>query len=168
MGDPDGLEHFVFGQLAGESLDHQHRFLVAGNDQIEIAFFEFVLRGKGNELAVDPTEPDRADRSQKGERREAERDRSADHGQHVAVVLPIAGQHERLDLNFVAEPLGKEGTDRAIHQPRGQRFLGRRTPFAFEKSAGEFAGRGCPLAIIAGQREEVGHARAGRAGGDGR
>ena len=90
-----------------------------------------------------------------GKRRNAQRGRGAVHRQHVGVVLPIAGQHEALDLHFVVEPLGKQRPDRPVHQPRGERFLHRRPAFALEEAAGKLAGRGRPLAIVARQRKEV-------------
>ncbi len=77
------------------------------------------------------------------------------HRQHVAVVLPVAGHHERLNLHFVVEPFGKQRANGAIDQPRGERFLRRGPAFALEEAAGKLAGRRVPLAIVAGQREEV-------------
>ena len=156
MGFAKRLEHAVFGHLAGEAFDHQHRVLAAGDDQIEIALFQLVLRRERHELAVDvaQAEPSRCG-PWNGKRREAQRGRGAVHRQHVAVVLPIAGQHEALDLHFVVKPRGKQRPDRPIHQPRRERFLRRRPAFALEEAAGKLAGRGRPLAIIASQREEV-------------
>ena len=45
----------------------------------------------------------------KRQRRDAQRGRGAVHRQHVAVVLPVAGHDERLDLHFVVEPSGNSG-----------------------------------------------------------
>ena len=71
--------------------------------------------------------------------------------------------HEALNLHFVVEPLGKQRPDRPVDQAAGERFLHRRPAFALEEAAGELAGRGGPLAIVAGQREEVGDAGSRRA-----
>ena len=72
MGFDDGRDHPVFGHFAGKAFDHQDRILAARDDQIEIAFFQFVLRGEGDELAADLPEPNRADRPLERQRRQAE------------------------------------------------------------------------------------------------
>ena len=60
-----------------------------------------------------------------------------------------------MHLDFVVEPLGKGGADGAVHQPGGEGLLGGGPAFALEEAAGKLARRRHPLAIIAGQREEV-------------
>ena len=97
--------------------------LRAGDDQVQIALLQFVVRGEGNELAVDAAQPDRGDRALERQRREAQGGRGAVHRQHVAVVLPVAGQHEGLDLDLVVEPLGEQRPDRPVDQPGGERLL---------------------------------------------
>ena len=41
MTEHHGAQHHVFGQFVCLRLDHQHRLLRAGDDQIELARFEF-------------------------------------------------------------------------------------------------------------------------------
>ena len=84
------------------------------------------------------------------------------HRQHVAVGLAIAGHHEVLNLHFVVEAFGKQRPDRAIDQPRGQRFLGRRPAFTLEKAAGKLAGRGD---AARGNRRSAGRNRSRAAAG---
>ena len=162
----DGLGHEALGQFAGEPLDHEDGVLAAGDDQVQIALFQVVVRGKDDELAVDVGQSHRAQRSLEGQRRDRQRGRGPVHGQDVAVVLLVGGQHEALDLDFVEEPLGPLRPDGPVHEPGGENLLGGRAAFALEESAGEFARRGHALAIIARQREEIAaHSR--RAGGRG-
>ncbi len=163
VGRHDGFGHAVLGHLAGETLDHQDRVLVARDDQVEIALLESVVRGEGYELALDQAQPYRADGALEGQGRNLQRGRGPVHPQDVAVVLPVAGHHERLYLHFIAEPLGKQRPDGTVHQPRGERFLGRRPAFALQKAAGELARRSHALAVVAGEGEEI--ARPRRAGG---
>ena len=139
MGLDDASAIFVFGHLAGKALDHQHRFLAAGDDQVEIALFKLVLGGEGDDLAVHVPSRTEPMRPLERQRRNAQRGRGPVHRQHVGVVLPIAGHHEGLHLHLVVEPLGKQRADGPVDQPRGERFLGRRASFAFEEPAGEFA-----------------------------
>ena len=120
--------------------------------------------GNGDELAVDA--------AQRGPSRSApgtacgetsRRGAGADHRQHVGVVLPVAGQDEALNLHFVVIPGGEQRADGPVDQPRGEHFLDGGPAFALDEAAGELAGRGGPLAIVAGQREEVdARAAAGR------
>ncbi len=77
------------------------------------------------------------------------------HRQHVRVVLPIARHHHALTLHLVAKPVREQRPDGAIHETRGQRFLHRRTPLAFQEAPGELARRRRPLAVVTGQRKEV-------------
>ena len=156
--------HAVFGHFAGEALDHQDRVLAAGDDQVEIALFQLVLRGEGDELAVDVAQADRAERALERQRRDAQarpRRRS-----WPARRRRSAGRWPARRLWTCTSSwnhVGKQRADGAVHQPGGERFLGRRAAFALEEAAGELAGRGRPLAIVAGQREEVGcRAAAGR------
>ena len=145
----------VFGHLAGEAFDHQHRVARAGDDQVELAGLQLVLRRERDELAVDQAQPHRAERALERQRRNAQRRGGAVHRQHVAVGLPIAGQHEALDLHFVVEAFGNSGRIGRSMSRDGERFLGRRPAFALEEAAGELAGRGVPLAVVAGEREEI-------------
>ena len=133
-----------------------------GNDQVEIAFLQRVVGGKRHELAANRAQADRADRPLERQRREAQRGRGPVHRQHVAVVLPVAGHHERLNLHLVAEAVGKQRPDGPVHQPRREGFLDRGPAFAFEETPGKLARRGDPLAIVASQGEEI--ARPRRAG----
>ena len=54
----DRLEHLILGHFSSEPFDHEHRFFVTRNDQIEIAFFEIIERGKRHPLPVDSSESD--------------------------------------------------------------------------------------------------------------
>ena len=40
VGEQDRLQHVLFGELAGEALDHGDRVAGAGDDQVEVALLE--------------------------------------------------------------------------------------------------------------------------------
>ena len=122
--------------------------------------------GNGTNWPSMPPDAHRGDRAEERHGRNQQGRGGAVHRQHVGVILPIARQHHALALDFVHVPIGKQRTDRAIDQPRGQRFLGAGTPFPLEKPAGKLARRRKPLAIIAHQRKEI-DSRPRRPGGDG-
>ena len=161
----DRRHHVVFGHLAGEALDHQHVFVIARDDQVEIAFLELVLRGKRHELTVDLSQSHRGKRSLKWQAAKLYRRGGPGHGQDVGVVLPVAGDDEGLNLYFVVESFREEGADGPVHQPCGKDLFGRGAAFAFEEPARKLSrGRGS-FAVVASQREEV-DARSRRAAGD--
>ena len=108
-----GLGHLIFGHFAGEAFDHQHGVFRAGDDQIQFALFQFILCGERHEAAVDLSHSHRGNRPLERQRRQAQRRRGAVHRQHVAIVLPIAGQHERLNLHFVDKAGGEQRANRA-------------------------------------------------------
>ncbi len=59
-----------------------------------------------------------------------------------------------MDLDFVVPALGEERADRPVNEPAGEDFLLGRAAFAFEVTAGEFAGRGRLFPVIHREREE--------------
>jgi hypothetical protein len=126
----DGLDHQAFRNLAGEALDHQHGVFRAGDDQVQVALLQRVVCGKGDELAVDVAQPHGPQRALKRQRREQQRGRRPIHRQHVAVVLPVGGQHEALNLDVVPVSVGELGPDRTIHEPCREGLLDGRTPLA--------------------------------------
>ena len=60
-----------------------------------------------------------------------------------------------MHLHLVHEPLGEEGTKRAIDQARGEDFLGSRPALALHEAAGKLAGGGAALAVIDLEWEEI-------------
>ena len=103
----DRLGHLVFRHFTSKAFDHQHGVFAAGDDQIERALFQLVHRRKRHPLVVDTAETHRSDRAQERHRRKAQGERAAVHGQDVAVVLPVAGKHHGLHLDFGVEALGE-------------------------------------------------------------
>ena len=158
------LQHAVLGHLAGKAFDHEHGRGAAGNNEIEIAFLELVLRGERNELAIHLRNPHAAQRAAEGKWRDTQRRRCTHHAEDVGVVLTVAGEHLCLNLHFVEKTIGKQRANGAVHEPAGERLLHRGTALTLEKAPGKLAGGGHALAVVAGQRKEV-DAEAGRAGG---
>ena len=59
----DGAKHDVLGQLLGFRLDHQHRVLRAGDDEIELALGHLVDLRIEHIFVVDEADAGGADRS---------------------------------------------------------------------------------------------------------
>ncbi len=112
----DGPEHHFLGQPARLGLDHQHRVLGAGHDQVQRRLRELLGSRIQEVLAILPAHargPDRAVERQAGER---QRGGGAEQGRDVGVDLRIERQHDGDDLHVVDEPIGKQRPDRAIDQ----------------------------------------------------
>ena len=62
VGEQDGLEHAVFGHLAGEALDHGDRVAGAGDDQVQVALFQLRVRRHHDQFVADSADPDRPGR----------------------------------------------------------------------------------------------------------
>ncbi len=75
MGLHDGVAHFGLGQLFAKAFDHHDGLFGAGDDQVEVAVFELLGGGEGDELAVDAAQPNGPDGAQKGHARQHERRR---------------------------------------------------------------------------------------------
>ena len=156
MREHDGFQHGFFRQLLGFGFDHQDAFLGAGNDEIQAAVFLDLGHGRvGDQFTVDIADTDAADRAHERGAGDRQRRRGADHGDHVRIVLQIVAQHRADDLNFVLEAGHEQRADRTVDQARGQRFLFRRTGFAFEEAARDLAGRVGLFLIVDRQREKV-------------
>ena len=85
----------------------------------------------------------------------ATRRRCADHRRDVRIDLGVDRHHRRDDLHVVVEAVGEERPQRTVDQPRRQRLLFRRAPFALEEAAGDLAGGVRLFLVVDGQRKEI-------------
>src|SRR6185369_2902094 len=108
----------------------------------------------GDELVVDQRYAHAADRAGPWNVGDGEGGAGAVDHRDVGVVDQI-GRHELTDdLHFIEETLGEERAAGTVAKAGDQNFALGRTTFAFEIAAGEPAGRGVFVAVVAGQREE--------------
>ena len=150
----DRAEHFVFGQQVGFGFNHEHGLVGTGDDQVQARILKLAGVRVEHVVAVDEADPGAADRALEGAAGKCERGRGAEHGRDVAVDFRVQAHHGGDDLDLVHEAVGKQRTDRAIDQARGQRFLFGRPAFALEESAGNLAGGIEFFLIVDGQRKE--------------
>ena len=143
------------GDLRGRAFHHQELAAQAGIEQVEIRLGTLLVRGVDDPLALDAPNAHAANRAHKRNIRDVQRGRSGIHRQHIALVLPIAGDEHRVDLHIIIVTIGEERADRTIAHTRGEDFLLRGARLALEEAPGEAPGRVILLAILALQREEV-------------
>ena len=151
----DRLQHRLLGHLVGPGLDHHHRVLGRGDDQVERAPIEVGEGRVDDEPAVDEPDAHRAERTQERNPRHAHRRRRAVHRQDAGIVLLVRGDRERDQLDLVAEALGEERPERAVDEPGGQDLLFGRASLALEESTGNPSAGVGPLPIVNAQGEEV-------------
>ena len=155
MGEGEGFDEAVFGNLVGGTLDHEHVLLVAHVDEIEGAA-EHLLDGRiGYELAVDLGDADGGDRAVPRNLGDGEGGAGTVDHRDVGFVDLVGGEELTDDLDFIQEPLREERAARTVAEAGGEDFLFGRTALALEVAAGETAGGGVFLAVIDGEREEV-------------
>ncbi len=160
MAEHHGAEHHVLGQLLGLGFDHQHAFLRAGDDEVEIRLRHLLDLRVELVLAVDIADARGSDRPHERDAGNGERRRRADQGDDVGVVLHVMRQHRADDLRLVAESVGEERADRAVDEAGDQRLLLARPALALEEAAGDLARRERLLLVVDGQREKIDpHAR---------
>ena len=155
MAEHHRAQHDLFGQLLGLRLDHQHRVLGAGDDEVELALGHLVDLRIEDVFVVDEADAGAADRSHERRARERQRRRSRDQRHDVGIVLEIVRQRRDDDLGVAAPAVGEQRPDRSIDQPRRQRFFLGRPAFTLEIAARNPAGSVIFFLIIDGQRQEV-------------
>ena len=150
------LFHLRFGDEIRFAFDHDDLVGTAGVDEFKLAFRHLGAGRVHDELAVDKTDADRADRAVERQVGEHQRGRGADHRKHVRFVHAVGGEQHAGDLDFVEEPFREQRPDRPVDHAAGQDLLGGGTPFALDIAAGKLACRRVFFAVVDLQREEVG------------
>src|SRR6185437_6135264 len=151
----DGAEHDILGKLLGFRLHHEHAFLRAGNDEVELRVRHLVELGIEYATTVDIADTGATDGSKERDARQRQRRRGADQGDDIGIVLQVVRQHGADDLRLVAEARREQRPDRPVDEARGQRLLLRGTAFALEEAARDLAGRKCLLLVVDGEREKI-------------
>ena len=143
------------GDFLGCAFEHHDVLFVADIDEVEVAFSAFVVIGVGDELAIDASDANRAQRTAPRNVADHQRCRCADDAENVRIVLAVRAEQDGLDLDFVIPALGEERANRAVGETAGEDFLFCGTTFALEVAAGKLSSSSSLLAVIDGQREEV-------------
>ena len=113
------------------------------------------LAGIQHVFAVDVANARGADRAVKGNAGYGQRGAGTDQRSDIGRDLGVQRHHMNDDLYLVVETFWEQRTQRAVDQPRGQRFQFAGTAFALEEAARNLS-RGIGLFnVVNGQREEV-------------
>ena len=148
----------------GLRLDHQHRWLRAGDHQIELRS-RLIGAGRIEQiLAIAITHASSADRTVERYAGDQQRRRSTQQRRNIGIDIRIERHHGRDDLHFIEEAVRKQRTDRPIDQARGQRLTLGGSAFALEEAARNASGGIGLLDVVDGQREKI-TVRLGRSSG---
>ena len=101
-------------------------------------------------------DPGRADRPGEGNAGKGEGGGGANHGGDVGVLVLIGGHDRGHHLHLIHEPLGKEGPNGPVDEPRREGLLLGGPPLAAEETAGNLAGGVGLLLVVHREREEGG------------
>ena len=149
------LEDRVLGDLVSAGLDHRERLARADDDEVERRLLELLERRVEDELVVDATDANGADRAEERQRRDHERCRRAVDAEDVVRRDEVRREDGADDLHLVAEALRPERPDRAVDHPRGERRPLGRAALALEEAARNLPGGVHLLLDVDRQREEV-------------
>ena len=128
---------------------------VPDDDQVELGVGQLAVGRVDDELAVDPADPDGADRAVERDLADRQRGRRGDRAEDVRVVLLVGREDRDDELDVVLVALGEERPDRAVGQAGGQDGRLRRARLALDEAARDLARGVHPLLEVDGEREEV-------------
>ena len=167
LGEHEGGEHVLFGNLVSAGLEHVDRVLGTGDDEIEVGVLSLVkgrvdekLTGVG--VATDAHAGKRALERQPGGHQGC---RGAHDRDDVRLVDLVGGEDGGDNLNLVAEPVGERRADRTVNHPSSKGGLLTRARLTLDETARKLAGGIHPLLEVDRQREEVQVLRELRRGG---
>ena len=128
----------------------------SGHHHLKRGFGALGVGGMGNPLPIGTVgHPHRADRAGERDAGDAQRRRRAVDGDHVVGVLLVGAEDGAHDVDLVAEPIGKRGTQRPVNQAAREDGRLGRSAFPPEERAGDLARGIHPLFDVDGEGEEV-------------
>ena len=148
-------QHLVFAQQFSFGFNHQYGSFGTGNNQVQLAFFQFILSRVQYVLVIDITNTCSTDRAVEWDARQRQRSGCADHCHDIRVNLWVNRNNGRDNLNFVNEPFREQRANRAVNQTRDQSFAFARTAFTTEEATRDTASSVGTLLVVNGQREKV-------------
>ena len=149
------IEHDALVDFARSRFDHDDCLLGPGDDQVEIGEVALRVRRIDDDLAVQISDPHRADGRGERNLRHDQRRRSGVDGQNVGIVFSVRGEHQGDDLRLLAVPVRERGPKRPVDQTGSENLFFRRPPFALEEAARDAAAGVRVLLVINGQGHEV-------------
>ena len=149
------VQHIRLGHH-GRAAFHHHDAVPGPREvDVDITPGYFGLERIHHPLAVDPTDPNACQRTAEGDIGYLQRQRSAEHGHDVRIVLTVRGEHGDDDLGLGLEAAREQRTNGPVNQAAREDFLFRGTSLALEEASGDPSRGKCLFLVVDGQREEV-------------
>ena len=155
VGELDGLEHHVLGDLVHLAFHHHDVLFGSGDHQFQVGFLHFGEVRVDDELAVDAAHAHLGDRSQEGKVAGGESGRGGQAGEGVGLDVLLGGDEPDVHKYGKVEIVREEGTQGAVHQAGDQDLVVRGLAFAFHKTARETSGGVEFFFVIHLQGEEI-------------
>ena len=163
MGEQDGAQHLLLGELLGSGFHHHDGVLGAGHGEVEAAVLPILHAGVQDILAVHIPDGHGTRGAHEGGFGDGQGDGRAQHGQDIRLHVLIHGQAGGDDLDVVIEALGEQGPEGPVDEPVGQDGLLGGTAFPLDEAAGDLAHGVELLFEFNGQGQKI-HAVPGRLG----
>ena len=155
MGEQNGLQHQLFGNLIRACFHHQHRVTGAADGQMQGALGPLLLVRVNDQFAVYAAHHHSAGRAVPRNIADGQRRRGTDHRGHFRGNIFVNAQTGSHHLHVVAHSLGEQGAQGAVDQTAGQGRLFGGTAFPLDEAAGNLAHGILLFFEINRQREEI-------------
>ena len=163
----DRLDHILFRQLIRSGFHHHHAVGCSGNDEVEIAPFNFPVAGVQNEVIPQQADADCSHRTVERDPGEQCCDRCARHGQHIGRNAFVKGQASGHHLEVIPQPGWEQRPHRPVDQSGDQGGSFRWPTFPSHVAAWDASRCVETLLVVADEGKEVDSLSAcGACGGD--
>ena len=156
VGELDGLEHVVLGNLVHLTFDHHDIFLGGGDHEVQVGALACLETGIDDELAVDAGDAHFGDRAAERQVGGGEGGGGGEAGEGVGLDVLLRGDEVDVHEDLEMEVIRPQGTDRTVHEAGDQHLVVRGAAFALEETARKPAGGIILFAIIYGEGHEIG------------
>ena len=123
MAEIHGTEHDLLGQFLRLGFNHQHAFMRAGNNEVEVGFLHLRHCRVEDIGAINPADTRRCNRTEERHTGQAQCRRGTNHRGDIGIVLHIMRQHGADHLRLAFEGGWEQWTDRTVDQTTNQCFI---------------------------------------------
>ena len=156
VGELDGLEHVVLGNLVHLTFHHHDVLLGGGDHQVEVGAGAVGEVGVDDELSVDAGDAHLGDRAAERQVGGGEGGGGGQAGQGIRLDVLLRGDQHNVHEDLEMEVIRPQRTDRTVHKAGDEHLVVRRTALALEETARETAGGIILFTIIYGEGHKVG------------
>ena len=155
VGELDGLQHVVLGNLVHLTFYHHDIFLCGGNHQVQIGPFVVLETGVDDEFTVDAGYANLAHGTAEGQVAGGKGGRCGQTGKGIRLDVFLCRDEHYIHKDLQVEVLRPQRADGTVHKTGDEHLIVRGAAFALEETSGETAGGIVFFTIIHGEGHEV-------------